>query len=334
MATRSSLIKWLACLVPAVLAAGLVLYMAAIPDVARLKKENPRKTALMVRREAEWKARGRRLKVIQTWVPLSRVSPYMLKAVIIAEDDKFWSHEGFDFEAMAEAVEKDLKAGRYASGGSTISQQLVKNLYLSPRKSLLRKLREALITWRLEREISKRRILEIYLNVAEWGNGIFGVEAASRRYFAKPASGLTPAEAARLASVLPNPRRLDPSGDQRFVVKRAGFIYGIMVRRGIVVPEYEEVARAAEDALAPGPLPAPASPAEAGVVGADAQAVGTLPEAEGAPPPPELELPLPSPVAAEGTEAPVAETRGPEAHEAETLNPEEKSGPEEKAGGL
>ncbi len=235
-----------------------ILYLAFFPDVSRLKKENPKKTALMEFREAEWKAKGKKRSINHIWVPFSSISPYMAKAVIIAEDDKFWTHEGFDFVAMQKAMEKDLKAGRFKSGGSTISQQLAKNLYLSPRKSFLRKLREAVITWRLERALSKRRILEIYLNVAEWGDGVFGIEAAARHHFGKPAADLTPMEAARLAAVLPNPRRLDASGDQRYVNNRANVIYDIMVRRGIVVPEFEEI-KADIDAASPiDPSAAPA----------------------------------------------------------------------------
>lgn len=226
-----------------------VLYYAYIPDVSKLKKENPKKTAMMEYREAEWKAKGKKRQIYQVWVPFSRVSPYMAKAVIIAEDDKFWSHEGFDFEAMQKAVEKDLKAGKFKAGGSTISQQLAKNLYLTPKKSPLRKIKEAIIAWKIERTLSKRRILEIYLNVVEWGEGIYGIEAASRHHFGKSASELTAMEAARLATVLPNPRRLDASGEQKYVAKRAEIIYSIMVRRGIVVPEYEEVVAGGTDGV-------------------------------------------------------------------------------------
>lgn len=223
-----------------------ILYLAFFPDVSRLEKENPEKTAMMEHREAEWKAAGKKVKVRHKWVPYSRISPHMVKAVIIAEDDKFWSHEGFDFEAIQKALEKDLKARKFKAGGSTISQQLAKNLFLKPTKSPIRKVREAIITWRLERALKKRRILELYLNVAEWGEGIFGVEAASRHHFGKSAAELTPLEAARLAVVLPNPRRLNASGTQRYVEKRADVIYNIMVKRGFVVPEFEE--------LEPGPL--------------------------------------------------------------------------------
>ncbi len=212
-----------------------------MPDISRLKKHNPEKTSFMKYREKEAKEKGKRYRIRQKWIPLSKVSPYLIKAVLIAEDDKFWKHEGFDYEAIQKAIERDIKEKRFKLGGSTISQQLVKNLYLSPSKNPLRKIIEAIITWRLERELSKRRILELYLNVIEWGDGIFGIEAASRHYFGKPASELTPEEATRLAAVLPNPRRYNPSGEQRYVVNRSRLIYSIMVRRGIVVPEYREI---------------------------------------------------------------------------------------------
>jgi monofunctional biosynthetic peptidoglycan transglycosylase len=218
-----------------------LLYFLSLPDLSKLKKGNPPKTALMEYREKESKEKGKKFRMNQTWVPLSDISPYLVKAVLIAEDDKFWSHEGFDYEAIQKALEKDMKAGRFKFGGSTISQQLARNLYLSPAKNPLRKMREAIITWRMEKVLPKRRILELYLNLVEWGNGIFGVEAASRHYYGKPSSELTPQEAARLATVLPNPRKYNPLGDQRYVINRSNAIYNIMIRRGIVIPEYEEV---------------------------------------------------------------------------------------------
>lgn len=216
-------------------------YYLVFPDISRLKKENPVKTSFMKYRENEAKEKGRIYRIRHRWVPLKRISPYLIKAVLIAEDDKFWRHEGFDYEAIQKALEQDIKERRFKLGGSTISQQLAKNLYLSPSKNPLRKLVEAAITWRLERVLSKKRILELYLNVIEWGDGIFGAEAASRHYFGKPAFDLAPEEAARLASVLPNPRKYNPAGEQRYVVNRSRLIYSIMVRRGIVVPEYREV---------------------------------------------------------------------------------------------
>ena len=219
-----------------------MLYIFLFPDISKLKKENPKKTAFMEYRENEWKRQGKKHYTRQKWVPLSQISPYLIKAVLIAEDDKFWSHEGFDYEAMQKAIEKDIKAKKFKTGGSTISQQLAKNLYLSPAKDPVRKIREAIITWGLERVLSKRRILELYLNVVEWGdNGIFGIEAASRHYYAKSASEINPQEASRLAAVLPNPRKYNPAGDSKYVSNRSNLIYSIMVRRGIFVPEYEDV---------------------------------------------------------------------------------------------
>lgn len=218
-----------------------VSFYLIIPDVSQLKKEDPKKTSFMKYREREWQETGRQISIRQQWVPLSRISPYLIKAVIIAEDDKFWSHEGFDFEAIQKAMEKDLKARKFKVGGSTISQQLIKNLYLSPAKNPLRKLKEAILTWRIERSLSKKRIIELYLNVVEWGEGIFGIEAAARYYYGKPASALGPEEAARLAVALPNPIKFNPLGNSRYVAKRAGVIHNIMIKRGIVIPAFEEV---------------------------------------------------------------------------------------------
>lgn len=217
------------------------------PDVDGLKKGHPRKTAFMKYREQEWRKRGKKRKIQQQWVRLSQVSPYVIKAVIIAEDDKFWSHDGFDFEAIQKALEQDIKKKKFKMGGSTISQQLAKNLYLSPSKNPVRKIKEAILTWRIERNLSKRRIIELYLNAAEWGEGLFGIEAAGRHYYGKPAADLTAQEAAKLAAVLPNPRRYNPAGSSRYVERRSDAIYGIMVRRGIVIPEYEELMSAPED---------------------------------------------------------------------------------------
>jgi monofunctional biosynthetic peptidoglycan transglycosylase len=247
------LIKIFFFLVLLALIAGTSLYMV-YPDVSKLKKENPKKTSFMEYREEEWKKRGKKIRIQKKWVSLGQISPYVLKAVIIAEDDKFWSHKGFDLEAIQKALEKDLEKGKFKFGGSTISQQLVKNLYLTPSKSPLRKAKEAIITWRLERALSKRRIIELYLNVVEWGEGIFGIEAAAQHYYGKPAGALGPQESARLAAVLPNPRRYRPNGSSKYVEKRAAIIYNIMVKRGIVVPEYEDVLKESVGIDLPVPL--------------------------------------------------------------------------------
>ena len=247
-----------------ILSGGIILYLVMFPDVGRLKTENPGKTSFMEYREREWQREGKKYRIQQKWVPFSRISPYLIKAVLVAEDDKFWSHEGFDYEAIQKAIEKDIKAKKFKLGGSTISQQLAKNLYLSPSKNPLRKIREAIITWRMERALTKKRILELYLNIVEWGDrGIFGIEAASGHYFSKTASELSAEEAARLASILPNPRKYNPLGESRYVTHRSNLIYSIMVRRGIVVPEYEEVIGEEKGSdITPGIKSPPESPIE------------------------------------------------------------------------
>jgi monofunctional biosynthetic peptidoglycan transglycosylase len=178
--------------------------------------------------------------ITQKWVPISQISPNIIKAVLIGEDDKFWNHDGFDANGMEQALERSLKKGSVA-GGSTISQQLAKNLYLSPSKNPIRKIKEAILTWRIENTLSKRQILELYLNVAEWGDGIFGIEAAAQHYYHKSAKNLSGLEAAHLAAVLPNPIRYNATGNQKYVSNRSRIIYKIMKRRGIVIPQYQEV---------------------------------------------------------------------------------------------
>jgi monofunctional biosynthetic peptidoglycan transglycosylase len=222
-------------------------YYFLFPDVTALEKTNPKKTAFMEYREKEWQQEGKKKKILQRWVTLSQISPYVVKAVIIAEDDKFWKHEGFDFEAMQKALEKDIQKGKFKVGGSTISQQLAKNLYLSPSKNPIRKIKEAILTWRIEEHLSKKRIIEIYLNVAEWGDGVFGIEMAARTHFGKSAAALSAHEAAKLAAVLPNPRKFSPTGTSRYVTSRAERIYQIMVKRGIVIPEYDDVMKNGND---------------------------------------------------------------------------------------
>lgn len=210
------------------------------PNVSDLIETNPVPTAFMEYRQAEWAEQNRELQINQKWVRMSQISPNIIKAVLIGEDDKFWNHDGFDVKGMEQALEKTLTKGKVA-GGSTISQQLSKNLYLSPSKNPVRKIKEAIITWRIEKTLSKRRILEIYLNVAEWGDGIFGIEAAARHYYHKSAKNLSGLEAARLAAVLPNPIKYNPTGDQKYVQNRSRIIYKILKRRGVVIPDFKEV---------------------------------------------------------------------------------------------
>lgn len=155
------------------------------------------------------------------WVPYDKISIHLKRAVIAAEDDKFIDHEGFDWEGIQKAIEKNQKKGRMVAGGSTISQQLAKNLFLSPSRSYFRKAEEAIITVMIEALWDKRRILEVYLNVVEWGNGIFGCEAAAQRYYRVPAAQLAPAQAARLAVMLPNPRKYEKSYGPRLAAHAA-----------------------------------------------------------------------------------------------------------------
>jgi len=143
------------------------------------------------------------------WVPYGRISEHLKRAVVAAEDARFLDHEGFDWDAIHKAMQKNEKRGKVVAGASTISQQLAKNLFLSGERSWLRKGEEAMITWMMERTLSKRRILEIYLNVAEWGEGVFGAEAAARYHFGIPASALSPEQGAYLAAILPSPRRYE-----------------------------------------------------------------------------------------------------------------------------
>jgi len=222
-------------------------YYCFFPDVARLNKWNPLQTSFMEYRLRQWEQQGKKKKIQQVWVRLPQISPYIIKAVIIAEDDKFWSHEGFDFEAMQKALAKDIKKKKFRVGGSTISQQLVKNLYLLPEKSIIRKIKEAIITWRIERQLSKKRIIELYLNVAEWGDGLFGIEAAARHYYGKTALNLTASEAARLAVMLPNPLKYQRLETSRYLENRSAAIYRVMLKRGIVIPEYEALMRETDD---------------------------------------------------------------------------------------
>lgn len=210
------------------------------PSVGSLKTNNPIPTAFMEYRIAEWADENRDIKIDQKWVSIKSISPNLIKAVLIAEDDGFYKHDGFDIKGMENAIERSIKKGVLA-GGSTISQQLSKNLYLSPSKNPIRKIKEAIITYRIENSLSKRRILEIYLNIAEWGDGIFGIEAASRHYYGKSAKNLTAKEAARLATILPNPIKYNPLGSQKYVVNRSAIIYKVMMRRGIVISAFKEV---------------------------------------------------------------------------------------------
>ena len=191
----------------------------------------PSSTAFMERRLEALQARDPRARLQRQWVPYERISVHLKRAVVAAEDARFLDHEGFDWEMIQKAMERNEKRGRLVAGASTISQQLAKNLFLSGERSWLRKGQEAIITWMLENTLSKRRILELYLNVAEWGEGIFGAEAAARYHFGVPAAALGPEQAAWLAVILPSPRRYARG---RLTPYLAGRIDTILARMGAV----------------------------------------------------------------------------------------------------
>lgn len=233
---RRKILKWAFLIILTVLILGTG-YSLVSPNISRLKREAPKMTAFMKFRQEMSRKAGKNLDIAHTWMPLDKISPFLAQAVIVSEDDKFWNHKGFDFKAIKTALEKDIRNQTWRFGGSTITQQLAKNLFLSPSKNPIRKLREVILTWRLESVLSKKRILELYLNVVEWGAGIFGAEAASRHYYGKPASELSPQEAAHLAVVLPSPRRYNPLSGTNYIEDRSREVLEIMVKRGIVTPE-------------------------------------------------------------------------------------------------
>jgi len=176
------------------------------------------------------------MKLERRWVPYSAISVHLKRAVVVAEDAKFLDHEGFDWEAIQDAMAKNARKGRVVAGASTISQQLAKNLFLSGERSWLRKGQEAIITWMLEQTMSKRRILELYLNVAEWGDGVFGAEAAARYHFGIPAAALGPEQAAWLAAILPAPRRYVRGRTTPYIDGRVAHILARMDKEGAQIP--------------------------------------------------------------------------------------------------
>jgi len=200
---------------------GFALFFLTLPDVRALRTKFPATTAFMERRKVELERTGKSVHLEWSPVPLARIAPALQRAAVVGEDARFWEHEGVDWEAVARALREDIEDGDVRRGGSTITQQLAKNLYLSPARTPWRKVREWAIARRLERDLTKRRILELYLNVVEFGERTYGAEAAARRYFRKPASRLTPREAATLAAVIPSPRFYDPVRHPARVARRA-----------------------------------------------------------------------------------------------------------------
>jgi monofunctional biosynthetic peptidoglycan transglycosylase len=199
-----------------------------LPDVRPLKTANPSTTAFIELRAEEDRAKNVTSRRVQRWISYRRISPELIRAVLIAEDDAFWQHEGIDLDELEKSVQIDWARGRLVRGGSTITQQLAKNLYLSPSKDPFRKFRELIIARRLEAELRKARILELYLNVIEWGDGVYGAEAAARTYFHKSAADLDRAEAAWLAAAIVNPRMMNPAHPTPRLVRRQQLILNRM----------------------------------------------------------------------------------------------------------
>ena len=203
-------------------------------SISRLKTEQPGETALMRQRKTEAEDARKTAAVNQRWIALARLPAYVTKAVIVAEDGTFYEHGGIDWFEVQESIEKNVRERRAARGASTITQQLAKNLYLSTSKTPMRKVKEVIITLLLEHHLSKQRILEIYLNVIEWGRGVYGIDAAARTYFGKSASGLTLDEAIRLAAVIPRPLRSRPDENSRYVMRMKRIILARMSARNAV----------------------------------------------------------------------------------------------------
>jgi monofunctional biosynthetic peptidoglycan transglycosylase len=221
-------LKWLGWTLVALVAGVLLVQAWFYAHILWWAREAPAATAFMERRLEQLRAKNPKAALRHQWVPYARISPELKRAVIAAEDAKFIEHEGFDWEAIQKAMEKNERKGKVVSGASTISQQMAKNLFLSGARSWPRKGQEAVITAMLEHAMEKRRILELYLNFAEWGEGIFGAEAAARHHFGVPAQALDAEQAAWLAAILPSPRRYERGRRTPYLESRIDTIRGRM----------------------------------------------------------------------------------------------------------
>jgi monofunctional biosynthetic peptidoglycan transglycosylase len=264
--------------------------MPARGDVAALAKSNPTRTSVMRQREEEARRGGRTPRTSQSWVPMGRISRHLVHAVLSSEDQKFFGHEGVDWDAIKESVEVNRAQRRFARGGSTITQQLAKNLFFTTHKSVVRKGQELMVARWLEEDLSKRRILELYLNVIEWGHGIYGCQAAAQRYYGKPCADLGPQEAAGLAAMIPNPRRINPAANPARHARAQRRVMWLMANAGYLSrqglgaePPAVEAEEDDEEDQAP----------EAGALATDA--------------PPSTEVPAPSPEPSAAVESGMAE---------------------------
>ncbi|MER3524017.1 MAG: monofunctional biosynthetic peptidoglycan transglycosylase [Ignavibacteria bacterium] len=249
----------------------VVVELLTIPwfDVPRLRTESPTETALMRQRREEAEREGRNFVVRHRWVPLSKIPRHVVNAVVVAEDGTFWEHGGFDWYEFKESLKKNWERKRAVRGASTITQQLAKNLYLSTSKDPIRKLKEWIITLLLEAFLDKERILELYLNIIEWGRGVFGIEAAAQTYFHRPASAVTLEQAIRLAVVIPSPLKHRPTDNTRWVAFRRNVVLQRMQGRRYFdaeEPEEEDTQQEQSKENQSSPVVIPPSPADTGEV--------------------------------------------------------------------
>jgi len=331
-----------AALAAAGLALALVAAVAALwvslPDPAPLAKQPPRTTAIVEQRRAEARAHRRPFRPRQIWIGPERLPPVLVDALVLSEDANFFGHDGLDWEAIRDAAEHDLKVGRYARGASTLTQQLAKNLWLGTEKSLWRKAREAVLAAKMERVLSKRRILALYLNVVELGEGVFGVEAGARARFGTSAAALTPAQAVVLVSLLPAPRRVDLARPSTWLKRRSRRLLDRLRDTDRLPAEAHLRASAALERILAGPAPAddreeppeeePGAPAEvARASEAPAPAEPGEPEA-----PPRIEAPVEiGPAAAAGAGAGAAAAAAPPDRAQEAGNGDSGTGTQDAA---
>jgi monofunctional glycosyltransferase len=214
------------------LAAFVLWQLVTYPRVERLRTQNPETTAFMEQRKKELRRQGKSPEIDYRWVSYEQISPHLRSAVIVSEDSAFYQHDGIDRGEIEKILKEAWEKKELGRGGSTITQQLVKNLYLSPSRNPWRKVKEIVIARHLERKLSKKRILELYLNVVEFGERVYGAEAAARHYFGTSAAGLTAGQAALLAGALPNPRRMNPGSPGPYLSSRQEIILSRMSRWG------------------------------------------------------------------------------------------------------
>jgi monofunctional glycosyltransferase len=214
------LLRWIWRMILLVLIALTALQFWFLVHIWYWNSHNPETTAFMRARLEILQEDDPRARLRHQWVPYQRISGHLKRAVVAAEDAKFATHMGFDWEGIQKAYEKNLREGEIVAGGSTITQQLAKNLFFSGERAWWRKAQEAVVAVMLETVMSKRRILEIYLNVIEWGDGVFGAEAAARYHYGTTAAALSPEQAARLAAVVPSPRRYGPGSNTAYLQRR------------------------------------------------------------------------------------------------------------------